>query len=77
MPRSLGSVASVFLPNIAGAPSRRARLVRAAIPAKEQRARPGTAQTLTRAMTSPYSVSPTGWKPTRWKNASGPPTPGS
>ena len=29
------------------------------------------------AMTSAYSVSPTGVKPTRWKNASGPPVPAS
>ena len=29
------------------------------------------------AITSVYSVSPTGVKPTRWKNASGPPSPGS
>ena len=29
------------------------------------------------AMTSPYSVSPTGVKPTRWKNSSGPPSPAS
>ena len=29
------------------------------------------------AITSPYSVSPTGVKPTRWKNSSGPPSPAS
>lgn len=29
------------------------------------------------AMTSPYAVSPTGVKPTRWKKCSGPPSPAS
>jgi hypothetical protein len=37
----------------------------------------GTAQMRISAITSPYSVSPTGVNPTRWKNTSGPPSPAS
>ncbi len=40
-------------------------------------ARVSASYSLISAMTSPYSVSPTGVKPTRSKNACGPPSPAS